>query len=133
VKISAVEKPGIFANLERLFLGTLFTLPGLVLYFLASWEGIGLGGRWGLLGMIGFIKPLPPRKIIAPRPDYRLVSHSVTQLMPARLSSTAFSRIKQPDSPLRVTPLLTMVRLSTTSPLVNRSRLEMLIGDPHFE
>ncbi|MFN8613962.1 MAG: hypothetical protein U0931_40895 [Vulcanimicrobiota bacterium] len=66
-------KPGIFASLFRLFLGFIFTLLGYQLYLESSWESVGvsaffafllvLGVRWGLLGMLGFARPLPPRKI----------------------------------------------------------------------
>lgn len=60
-------------NAYRLTLGAMLTLPGIVLYFISGWEGIGpslffsvlftFGARWGLLGLLGFVKPVPPRMV----------------------------------------------------------------------
>lgn len=67
-----MNKPGCLANGARLAGGSTFALPGLVLYGIASWEGVvqsfifalvfALGLRWGVLGLMGFFKPLPPRR-----------------------------------------------------------------------
>lgn len=67
------EKPGCFMSLFRLTLGFFFTLMGFQLLLENGYEGVGvsavfacflaLGVRWGLLGLLGLVKPLPPRKI----------------------------------------------------------------------
>ncbi|MBX3171793.1 MAG: hypothetical protein KF760_30560 [Candidatus Eremiobacteraeota bacterium] len=68
------SKPGIFATLCRLCFGFITGLVGLQLYLESSWEGIFpvamffafllvVGGRWFLLGLLGFVMPLPPRKL----------------------------------------------------------------------
>ena len=66
------QKPGLLANLFRLSLGFVTGLLGLALYQESSWPGflsaavfaflLVLGVRWGLLGVMGFLRPLPPRK-----------------------------------------------------------------------
>ncbi|MBS2040874.1 hypothetical protein JST97_38155 [bacterium] len=65
-------KPRLIVNLFRLFMGFIFSLVGIQLYIESSWEGVGvsaffafllvLGLRWGLLGMLGLVRALPPRK-----------------------------------------------------------------------
>jgi hypothetical protein len=67
-------KPGCFATLCRLFFGFVTGLLGIQLYLESSWEGIFptamffafllvVGFRWFLLGLLGLVKPLPPRKM----------------------------------------------------------------------
>ena len=67
-------KPGCFATLCRLFFGFVLSLLGYQLYTESSWEGIFpvsmffavmlmLGVRWLFLGLLGLVKPLPPRKL----------------------------------------------------------------------
>ena len=67
------EKPGCFMSLFRLTLGFFFTLMGFQLLLETGYKGVGvaavfacflvLGLRWGLLGLLGLVKPLPPRKV----------------------------------------------------------------------
>lgn len=66
------QKPGLLANFFRLGLGFITGLLGMALYQESSWRGflaaaafaflLVLGVRWGLLGVMGFLRPLPPRK-----------------------------------------------------------------------
>lgn len=67
-----MQKPSVIASLARLVAGFIFGLTGLSLILQSGWEGIGpslffgillaLGGRWFALGVLGMVKPLPPRK-----------------------------------------------------------------------
>ncbi len=67
-------KPGCIATFCRLFFGFLTGLLGLQLYIESSYEGIfptamffafllAVGARWFVLGLLGLVKPLPPRKL----------------------------------------------------------------------
>jgi hypothetical protein len=66
-------KPGILATLCRLVVGFFTGLLGLSVYLDSGWEGLApslffslmlvAGARWFLLGLIGFVMPLPSRTV----------------------------------------------------------------------
>lgn len=103
-----MEKPGCLANGGRLFLSSMFLLPGIVLYFIAGWEGIPqslffallftLGLRWGVLGLMGFFKPLPPRAATYGS----AIGLAVLMALAGPTVSNSYYAKKEPDAWLKV-------------------------------
>lgn len=68
-----MKKPGCLANGLRVSVGFVLTLMGMQLYPEQGWTGAGasfvfalfltLGVRWLILGLLGFARPLPARKL----------------------------------------------------------------------